>query len=329
MLEQTLEEEDKMNNFKRLTGAMAGVALALTVLPAAAQDFPDGPIEVINNSKPGGGSDIFLRFATEEAGAELGTDFIHLSKTGGVATNTLKYVSGKPADGQTLFIVNAGTALTMMRGKVDLTKDDIIPLVRGTVDPEFVVVAAGRFADAAEFIDFVQNNSVKQAGTKVGGNPHVSALIFRDALKMQKQVYVPFEKSGEIIINVINGNVDVALLNFDEFASQAKAGQVEALAILTPERSNNSPDIPTGHEVGMPVDIEVVRGIGVLKGTPEPVIAKLEAALISSMNSEGFLDYLAGSGQDASSIAGREVFGAQFKRMYEGYQSVAKELMGG
>ena len=78
--------------------------------------------------------------------------------------------------------------------------------------------------------------------------------------------------------------------------------------------------------VGAPL---VVRGIGVLKGTPEPVIAKLEAALIQSMNSEGYLEYLAGSGQDARSIAGREVFGAQFDRMYDGYQAVAKELMGG
>lgn len=318
-----------MFNFNILAGAATGLTLALTAIPAMAENFPSGPIEVINNSKPGGGSDIFLRFATEKAGEALGTDFIHLSKTGGVATNTLKYASSKPADGQTLFIVNAGTALTMMRGTVDLTKDDIIPLVRGTVDPEFVVVKAGRFADATEFIEFAQNNSIKQAGTKVGGNPHVSALIFRDALEMQNQVYVPFEKSGEIIINVINGNVDVALLNFDEFESQAKAGQVQALAILTSERSDNSPDIPTGHEVGLPVDIAVVRGIGVRKGTPEPVIEKLEAALLESMNSEGYLDYLSGSGQDASSIAGRDVFEAQFERMYDGYQAVAKDLMGG
>jgi tripartite-type tricarboxylate transporter receptor subunit TctC len=297
--------------------------------PAIADDFPSGPIEVINNSKPGGGSDIFLRFATENAAEILGTEFIHQSKTGGVATNTLKYVSSKPADGQTLFIVNAGTALTMMRGTVDLTRDDIVPLVRGTIDPEFLVVKAGRFEDAAAFVDYAQNNGIKQAGTKVGGNPHVSALILRDAVGMTDQVYVPFEKSGEIVINVINGNVDVALLNYDEFISQADAGEVEALAILTPERSANAPDIPTGHEVGIPIDIAVVRGIGVLKGTPEPIIEKLESALLESMNSEGYLEYLAGSGQDATSIAGREAFGKQFEAMYEGYQAVAKDLLGG
>lgn len=308
--------------------ALVGIAVSLASNSAYAADFPSGPIEVINNSKPGGGSDIFLRFATEKAADILGTEFIHQSKTGGVATNTLKYVAGKPADGQTLFIVNAGTALTMMRGNVDLTKDDIVPLVRGTIDPEFVVVKAGRFADAAAFVEHVQKNSVKQAGTKVGGNPHVSALIFRDAVGMTEQVYIPFEKSGEIVINVINGNVDVALLNYDEFISQAEAGEVEALAILTPERSKNAPDIPTGHEVGIPVDIAVVRGMGVLKGTPDPVIEQIEAALLESMNSDGYLEYLAGSGQDATSIAGREAFGKQFEAMYEGYQAVAKDLLG-
>ena len=318
-----------MFNIKKLLNTAVSIAVMAGWFPIVvqAQAFPNGPIEVINNSKPGGGSDIFLRFATEKATEILGTEFIHKSKTGGVATNTLKYVSAKPADGQTLFIVNAGTALTMMRGTVKLTKDDIVPLVRGTIDPEFVVVKAGRFADAAAFIDFARNNPIKQAGTKVGGNPHVAALIFRNAVGMKNQVYVPFEKSGEIAINVINGNVDVALLNYDEFQAQADAGELEALAILMPERSTNSPDIPTGHEVGIPVDLSVVRGIGVMKGTPEPVIEKLEAALLESMNSKAYLDYLAGSGQTASSIAGRKEWTTQFEAMYEGYQAVAQDLL--
>ena len=176
---------------KTLLGLALGAALGIAGLAAQADDFPNGPIEVINNSKPGGGSDIFLRFATEGASEILGASFIHQSKTGGVATNTLNYVAGKPADGQTLFIVNAGTALTMMRGTVALTKEDIVPLVRGTIDPEFLVVQAGRFADAAAFIEYAKANVVKQAGTKVGGNPHVSALIMRDAIGDEKPSLCP------------------------------------------------------------------------------------------------------------------------------------------
>ncbi len=76
-----------MFNFNNLATIGVAVAISIAVIPTAnAQEFPNGPIEVINNSRPGGGSDIFLRFATEKAAGILGTEFIHQSKTGGVAT---------------------------------------------------------------------------------------------------------------------------------------------------------------------------------------------------------------------------------------------------
>ena len=70
----------------------------------------------------------------------------------------------------------------------------------------------------------------------------------------------------------------------------------------------------------------MVRGIGALKGTPQPVIDQLEAALIESMNSEGYLKYLQGAGQTAASIAGSDVFAKQLVRLNAGYQAVAEEL---
>lgn len=185
---------------------------------------------------------------------------------------------------------------------------------------------ADRFEDAAAFIEHAQNNSVKQGGTNVGGNPHVAALLFRNAVEMQNQVYIPFEQSGEIVINLVNGNVDVSLLNFEEFESQWKAGEVEPLAILVGERSDAAPDVPTSQEIGLDLDLAVVRGIGVMKGTPPEAVAQLEAALMESMNSETYLNYLAGAGQTAASIAGSEAFTAQLERLNEGYKAVAEEL---
>lgn len=317
-----------LSNLRNIATLGLAAVISFAAFPAAvqAQEFPTGPIEVINNSRPGGGSDIFLRFATERAAELLDTDFIHQSKTGGVSTNLLKYVTSQPTDGHTLFIVNAGTMLTIMRGSVDITLDDIVPLVRGTIDPEYLVVQAGRYADAAAFIEAAQSGSIKQGGTNVGGNPHVAALLLRNAIGMTDQVYVPFEKSGEIVINIAAGRIDAALLNYDEFEAQAAAGEVVALAILNPERSSGAPDIPTGHEVGISLDLATVRGMGVLRGTPEPIIERLEAALLESMNSEGYLNYLAGSGQTAASIAGREEWAAQVQAMNEGYQAVAEEM---
>ncbi|MEO1020668.1 MAG: tripartite tricarboxylate transporter substrate-binding protein, partial [Pseudomonadota bacterium] len=228
--------------------------------------------------------------------------------------------------GHTLFIVNAGTLLTIMRGTVDLNLEDIVPLVRGTIDPNYIVVKAGEYDDTAAFIEATQNGRIKQGGTNVGGNPHVEALLMRNELGMTDQVYVPFEKSGEIVINIVNGNLDVALLNLDEFESQWKAGEVEPLAVLVPKRSDATPDVPTGHEVGIPLDLATIRGMGVLKGTPEAVIDQLEAALLESMNSGGYQQYLEGAGQTEASIAGREAWTDQIYKLNEGYQAVAEEL---
>jgi len=315
-----------ISNIRALALSGLTAAVVAASIPAAAQDFPNGPIEVINNSKPGGGSDIFLRFATDKAAEILGTEFIHLSKTGGVSTNTLKYVAGKPADGQTLFIVNAGTLLTIMRGSVDLTMDDIQPLVRGTISPNYLVVKAGKYEDAAAFIEAAKSGTIKQGGTNVGGNPHVEALLLRNEIGMQNQIYVPFEQTGEIVINLVRGNIDVALMNLPEFESQWKAGEVTPLAIMQPERSDVSPDVPSVAEVGLDLELATVRGIGVLKGTPEDVVEQLETALLESMQSQEYLDYLAGAGQDASAIAGREEWAAQLEEMNAGYQSVAEDL---
>lgn len=319
-----------MFNFKHLAGAAAGLALAVAAIPAAAEDFPNGSIEVINNSKPGGGSDIFLRFATEAASEALDTPFIHLSKTGGVATNTLKYAMSKPADGQTLFIVNAGTLLTIMRGSVDgLTFDDIQPLVRGTVSPNYLVVKAGRFEDMDAFVEFAKNNTVKQGGTNVGGNPHVEALMFRNAVGMQNQVYVPFEQTGEIVINLVRGNIDAVLLNLPEFETQWKAGEVVPLAVMLPERASTTPDVPSSFELGYELEFSTVRGIGVRAGTPPEVVDRLEATLLESMRSPAYIEYLKGAGQDESAIAGRDAWTEQLLKMNEGYTAVAQELLGG
>lgn len=300
---------------------------ALTVgAPVLAQEFPSGPIEVINNSKPGGGTDVFLRFATENVGDILGTDMVIQSKTGGVATNALNYVDSRERDGHTVFSLLPGHLLTIVRGKVDVAFEDIIPLVRGTIDPEFLVVKTGSYADLDAFVDAAASGSIKQGGTGVGGNAHVASLVMANKLGMTKQTYIPFDKSGEIALNLASGRINVALLNFSEFESMMGAGELTPLAVLHDERLKNAPDVPTAIELGYDLKLATVRGLGVLKGTPEPIIAKLEAAFLESMNSKEYLDYLAGSGQGPDSVAGREEWTAMIKEMNESYLAIAKQV---
>ena len=318
-----------MNTTQRLAKLMLlplTVAVVQFALPANAADFPNKPIEVINNSKPGGGTDVFLRFATEGTAKVLGTDMLVMSKTGGVATNALKYVASKPRDGHTVFSLLPGHLLTILRGTTDMSFDDIVPVVRGTIDPEYVAVKADGFATVKDLVAESKKRSIKIGGTKVGGNAHIASLLFARKAGLEKFVYVPFQKSGEIAINLVSGRIDVSLLNHSEIESQVASGGATLLAVLQPKRLDNTPDVPTGHEVGVPFNAATIRGIGVLKGTPGPVIAKLEKAFLEGMNTPGYLKYLKGAGQSASSIAGREEWTAQIKELFANYQEMGEDL---
>ena len=292
----------------------------------ALDNFPIGPIEVINNSNPGGGSDTFLRLATASLGDQFDTAIIHLSKTGGVATNTLRYVETQPADGQTLFIINSGTLLTVRKGTTHLSVGDIQPLVRGTLDPHFLVARTGRFASADDFLNQARSRRIAHGGTSIGGDPHAASMLLRNALGMKRQVYVPFNNSGEILINLVNGNLDTGLLNFNEFAVQWEAGEVEPLMVFSRSRLAAAPGVPTSLESGLDLELVVVRGIGVRKGTPAPVVNRLEAALLESLHAPAFQQYLARTGQTPESVAGSEEFTAQLERMNDAYISIADEL---
>jgi tripartite-type tricarboxylate transporter receptor subunit TctC len=85
---------------------------------------------------------------------------------------------------------------------------------------------------------------------------------------------------------------------------------------MAEERLASIPDVPTTVELGYDVVFSTVRGYLVLKGTPEDRIEILERGMLEGMHQQNYLDYLQGSGLDASSIAGREEWDAQVKRLY-------------
>ena len=306
------------------------VALAflsqLSVTAARAEEFPSQPIELINNSKPGGGTDIFLRMASLEAGKITDQDILVISKSGGVATNALKYAASKPRDGYTVFSLLVGHAITILKGTTDLTIDDIVPLVRGTEDPNYIVVKAGTYESMKDMLEAGKSDKLKVGGTKIGGNNHIAALLFQKKAGLGEMTYIPFQSAGEIVTNLVGGRIDIAILNYGELESQLKAGEVKVLAVLAPKRVALLPDVPTGHEVGVPLNSQTVRGLAVMKGVPEERIAYLEKTFMKSMESSEYQKYLTGSGMDSTSVAGREEWTKQFREMYVEIEGVAGEL---
>ncbi|HEX2135546.1 MAG TPA: tripartite tricarboxylate transporter substrate binding protein [Microvirga sp.] len=291
----------------------AGLALALGAAAAAQEKFPSKPIEVVTHAGVGGGTDITARMMMVQAPATLGTELTVVNKTGGSGAAALAYADSRPKDGHTILLLTQTHLLTLIQGRAgNLKPSDIVGVARATDDPQVLMVGASSpHKTAAEFIDAAKTKSMKFGTTQIGSVDHIAVTGFAAKAGLQKPTVVPFRGGGDIVVNLVGGNLDGALLNYAEAESQIKAGEVRALVVFAADRMESLPQTPTATEIGIPAVYSTVRGFAVLKGTPEDRIKVLEEGLVKAMNGKFYQDYLKSSGQSLKSVVGREEWQAQ------------------
>jgi putative tricarboxylic transport membrane protein len=313
-----------------LRGAL-GAALALPLAASAhaqEDDFPSGPIEIINMSSPGGGTDIFLRTLAICAQEELGTDIVVLSKTGGLGAAMVNYAANRERDGHTLIALNVGSYITVGKGKTPVETGDLIPLVRGTEDPQFLIAKAGSpVADAKALLEEGRKRPIKMGGTHVGGTDWVAGMLLAKRAEFQPPIYVPFGGGADIVTNVIGGNLEIGILNYSEAEAQIESGEVVPVMVMSERRFTKSPDTPTTVELGVDATMATLRGVGALKGVPEERLERLENAFLTAMECEEYQNYLTNVGLDPSSIADGEAYGAQIEQHAAAFLEVEREQM--
>ena len=292
-----------------LRGATAACCAVAVLSGAAAQEkFPSKPIEVVTHAGVGGGTDITARMMMVQAPAEFGQELVVANKTGGNGAAALAYAASRPKDGHTILLITQTHLLAALQGRGSNVKvDDIVGVARATDDPQILMVGKNSpHKTAKEFLDASKQKAMKYGTTQIASVDHIAVLGFAKQAGLQMPTVIPFRGGGDIVINLVGGNLDAALLNFAEAESQIKAGEVRVLLSLSEERNPALPDVPTGKEVGVPANYSTVRGFAVLKGTPEDRIKMLEDGLIKAMNGKFFQDYLKSSGQSPKSVVGRQ-----------------------
>ena len=143
---------------------------------------------------------------------------------------------------------------------------------------------------------------------------------------MQTPKILPFDGGGELATQLVAGAVDAAVLNLAEAGSQIEAGDICPIVVLADERMSALPDVSTAKEIGIPVSFSTVRGFVVHKDTPDDVAARLEEALLKSMNHTVYQGFLTSVGLDSTSVAGSDVWGNQITTMVTDMESALKEL---
>jgi tripartite-type tricarboxylate transporter receptor subunit TctC len=293
-------------------GSAAAGLLASPRLLRAQERFPSHNVEIVTHAGVGGGTDITARMMMVQAPAEFGVEFVVVNRTAGSGAAAMQYAASKPRDGHTVLLITQTHLLTMMRNRQGLQFDDFVGLARATEDPQMVMVkASGPLADPKAFMNIARQRGLKFGGTHVGSVDHVAIFAFSRAGGFQNPTLVPFRGGGDIVINLVGGNIDAAVINPAEAEAQIRAGEIKPLMSLSRQRLPSMPDVPTAMELGIKAEAATTRGFVVLKGTPEDRVARLEQGLIKAMSGPIYQNYLKTSGQAPDSVVGRQAWQAQ------------------
>ncbi|HYN12881.1 MAG TPA: tripartite tricarboxylate transporter substrate binding protein [Burkholderiales bacterium] len=310
---------------RRVLGLLGGTSALAALNRAVAQDkFPSKPIEVVTHSGVGGGTDITARMMMVHAPGVFKTEFVVVNRTGGSGAAALQYALDRPRDGHTILLITQTHLLTILRSKGQLKYEDMVPLARATEDPQILMVGKNSpFKTAQDFLAAGKGKALKWGTTHVGSVDHIGSVAVARAAKHQAPVIVPFRGGGDIVINLVGGNIDCALVNYAEAESQVKSGDIRALVTFADKRLSVLRDVATGKELGVPVTQSTVRGFVTVKGVPDDRVKALESGLVKAMQGQLFQSYLDTSGQSTDSVVGAGPWKAQLDSfMVEGKQTL-------
>lgn len=297
---------------KTLTGLLAGAfAFALGLGAASAQDYPTRPITVIVPFAAGGPTDTITRIVAENMQRTLGQTIVVENVVGAGGTVASNRAKRAAPDGYTIMTGHMGTHAAAVGLYPKLPYDprtDFEPLglLAGT---PILILAKKDFApkDLKEFITFVKANGDKlnNAHAGVGSVSFTTCLLLNHLLGVKPSL-IPYGGTGPSMNALVAGQVDYMCDQIVNAVPQVQAGTIKAYAVATPERNPALPNVPTTKEAGLPeFQASAWNAMFAPKGTPKPVVDKLNAAIVKALDDETVRKRLLDLGSDIPNAAGR------------------------
>jgi tripartite-type tricarboxylate transporter receptor subunit TctC len=281
--------------------ALAG-ACSLATAPARAQDaWPSKPLRLMSPFPAGGTSDVIARLVGDALAKELGQQILVENVAGAGGTVGTLRASKQAADGYTIIQTGVGQNAVAHGLDPKLGYDsikDFVHLAQTHSGPNVLVVnAATPFKTFTELVDYVRKNPGK---LNYGFTHAASGHMAMELLKQRASacpagvktcngffmVGIPYRGGGPMLQDLLGGQIPMMFINQDVALPHVKAGKLRALAVTSLQRNPLYPEVPTIAESGFPgFQALSWSGLSVLKGTPQPVVDKLESALRKVMTS--------------------------------------------
>lgn len=295
-----------MRTVRRLAAWLLAPLLAAALTCAQAAEYPSKPIRLVVPFPAGGTTDVLGRLLAQQLTTRLGQQIIVDNRPGAAGGIGADVVAKSAGDGYTLLLGAVSThsinPSLYARLSYDAVKDFVPISLVGTL-PNVLVVNPGVPAKSVQ--ELVALAKAKPPGTlnfASGGNGtthHLAGELFKHMAGVD-MTHVPYKGNAPAITDVIGGQVTMMFDNINNSLPHIKANKLRPLAVTGATRSPVLPNVPTLAEQGFAgYNITSWFGLFAPAGTPQPVVAKLNAAVMAAMHDKQVRELLASEGIEA------------------------------
>lgn len=264
-----------------LASAVIAAGVAAHAEPGA---WSDEPVRIVVTFPPGGTSDLVARLLAEHLDTEFGQKAVVDNRPGAAGTVAADYVAQQPADGTTLILSNNAPFTISPTRFETLPYDPLGGFTHiayiGASAPGLFVQPSSGITTLEEYIDFVKETPMTYGSSGVGSISHILGEAVDIALAVES-IHVPYQGSSPAIqdfrAGVLDSFYDMVVQNSD----MIEDGEAVALAIASPERNPQLPDVPTFREQGYDVVVENWVGLSAPAGLDPEMRAQIHETVLA------------------------------------------------
>lgn len=315
-----------------LLAATLTSGLLVLAAPAYSQAWPTKPIKLLVGFAPGGGTDIVARSLAPKMSEILGQPVVVENRAGASGTIAAAEVARSSSDGYTLLMghtnSNAIAPFVLQSVPYDAATD-FTPITYVGYVPNVLVVFPGvpaRSVPELVALAKAKPGTYTYASSGIGSTQHLAGALF-GKLTDTSLNHIPYKGSGQAVVDLIGGQVNMNFDTMPPVLEHIKAGKLRALAISTPQRLSQLPDVPTFVEVGI-VGFDVTNWYSVMgpKGLPREIVDKINDAVRKSMADPTIRANLVAQGVQFGGAQTPAEFSEFIKAELAKYQKLVKEL---
>jgi len=312
---------------KALAWSVAALSLCAPIPASADANWPERAVKLIVPYPPGGTADVLGRLMAERLTETLEQSVIVENRPGAGGAIGAAAVARAAPDGYTLLMATiASHSIIPAIGTVPYDPiADFQPVVNVADTPNVLLVNVDTpYKSLADILAAAREKpgAITFGSTSLGGSPHMSGELLK-AMAGVDLLHVPYKGGGPMLTDLIGGQVQLGFDNLPSSMPHIRSGKVRPIAVTTPERWPDAPEIPTMAEAGVP-GYEVAAWFGILApgGTPKPVVELLHRSAAEILKDPAFEKRLLELGAKPSGIT-PEQFSAMLERELAKWREVA------